>query len=240
MRSLMDRLMVRAAVTRTARTGPRSRGIVLSGADLRNLTWRPGQHVRVFFAAPSNLFAAVRSDGREYSIWNYDPAEGSIELRIFQHGHGGPGERWSVEARPGDLVALTRPEGHLVLSPDAPFHLMVGEDTASIAYGPMLHRVPGDVPVYGVIEVDEPTDRQPLPRADELTWVYRHGASAASSTRLVDAVRKLDLPGGPGAAYVAGEARTCQLVRDHLMRERGWSRRAVVTEAFWSPGRRGH
>jgi NADPH-dependent ferric siderophore reductase len=40
-------------------------------------------------------------------------------------------------------------------------------------------------------------------------------------------------------AYLAGEARTIQAVRRHLVEDRGWDRRAVVTHPFWTPGRRG-
>ncbi|GAA4203302.1 hypothetical protein GCM10022252_60750 [Streptosporangium oxazolinicum] len=49
----------------------------------------------------------------------------------------------------------------------------------------------------------------------------------------------LDLPGGEGAAYVAGEARTCQMVRDHLVRERNWPRTSIKVKPFWTPGKRG-
>ncbi len=49
----------------------------------------------------------------------------------------------------------------------------------------------------------------------------------------------LTLPGSDGAAYVAGEARTCRAVRDHLVRERGWDRRSIKVKPFWAPGKRG-
>jgi NADPH-dependent ferric siderophore reductase len=59
------------------------------------------------------------------------------------------------------------------------------------------------------------------------------------SPSLVAAVEGLDLPAEPGRAYVAGEARTVQAVRQHLVRERGWPRRSVLTKPFWTPGKRG-
>ncbi len=55
----------------------------------------------------------------------------------------------------------------------------------------------------------------------------------------VELVQDFDLPGGPGAAYVAGEARTCQMVRDHLVRERDWPRTSIKVKPFWAPGKRG-
>jgi hypothetical protein len=77
------------------------------------------------------------------------------------------------------------------------------------------------------------------PRGADLTWSYRGDRTAAGSATLVSAVRELPLPAEPGIAYVAGEARTCQAVRAHLIRERGWPRRSVIVKPFWAPGRRG-
>ncbi|MFI0373535.1 siderophore-interacting protein [Actinomadura sp. 1N219] len=93
--------------------------------------------------------------------------------------------------------------------------------------------------MHGVIEIARPEDRLPLPRGDELTWRHRGDASAAGSETLVDAVRGLELPAEPGVAYVAGEARTVQAVRAHLVGDRGWPRGSVLVKAFWTPGKRG-
>ncbi|MEU8661955.1 SIP domain-containing protein, partial [Actinoplanes philippinensis] len=43
----------------------------------------------------------------------------------------------------------------------------------------------------------------------------------------------------PGRAYLAGEARTIQMVRRHLVEDRHWPRRSVLTKPFWTPGRKG-
>jgi NADPH-dependent ferric siderophore reductase len=98
-------------------------------------------------------------------------------------------------------------------------------------------RALGDAEVRGVIEVDSPADQLPL--SGSLAWRFRDGAPAASSATLAAAVAELDLPPEPGAAYVAGEARTVQAVCQHLVSERGWPRRAVRSKPFWSPGKTG-
>ncbi|GAA4625840.1 hypothetical protein GCM10023196_031590 [Actinoallomurus vinaceus] len=228
-RALADRLFVRGTVEDVDQITRRMRRITVSASGL---TWTPGQQIRV---AADGLLTR-----RTYSIWDYDGA--SLELRVLEHGEG-PGTRWARTVRPGDDVVFGGPEGTFVTRP-SPYHLFVGEETASVAFGPMV-RALGDAPVYGVIEVDTHQDRievgaleNRLP-LDRLTWRYREGAPAASSATLVAAVRELDLPGEPGTAYVAGEARTVQAVRDHLVRDRGWPRRAVLTKPFWTPGKKG-
>jgi NADPH-dependent ferric siderophore reductase len=65
------------------------------------------------------------------------------------------------------------------------------------------------------------------------------GYFRTSGKCLAKALSELDLPSQPGIAYIAGEARSCQAIRDHLMRERGWSRRHIVVKPFWTPGKRG-
>jgi NADPH-dependent ferric siderophore reductase len=117
--------------------------------------------------------------------------------------------------------------------------VFAGEETAAVAFGAMLRALPAGARVFGAIEVAGEDDRLPLPRTAELSWCFRGGASAASSAGLVSAVRALDLPAGPGVAYLAGEARTCQAVRAHLVSERGWPRRSVLVKPFWAPGKRG-
>ena len=218
--------------------------------------WVPGQQVRVCVGnvgSPSSWLDGLR---RTYSVWSYDGE--LMTLCVLDHGDG-PGARWARAVRPGQEVLFGKPEGPLVVRP-APYHVFVGEETASVAFGPMMRALleaDHGADIRGVIEVGYPADRLPLPEgplpdgplpdgplprrplADRLTWRYRHGAPAASSQALLTAVTELDLPGEPGSAYVAGEARTVQMVAQHLVRDRGWPRRAIRTKPFWAPGRTG-
>lgn len=235
---LVDLLFVRGRVDEVRLIAPQARLVRLTGPALRELEWLPGQHVRVSVGdlREARTWLAPRDVLRTYSVWSYDGE--ALELCVLDHTDG-PGTRWSREVAPGDEVAFRPPDGRLVAAPDAPYHLFAGEDTASVAFGPMLAALPADARVYAAVEVASVRDRLPLPRDEDITWCYRGEAPAASSQTLVAAVRDLPLPAGPGTAYVAGEARTCQAVREHLVRERGWPRRSVIVKPFWTPGRRG-
>ena len=136
----------------------------------------------------------------------------------------------------GDPVTFGGPEGHFVLG-NGTYHVFAGEETAAVAFGAMLRALPSEAPVYGIVEVDEPGDRLPLPRA--LGWLYRDGQSAAASQSLLAAFARLPLPAEPGIAYLAGEARTIQLLRRHLVSNLGWPRQAIRMKPFWTPGKRG-
>jgi NADPH-dependent ferric siderophore reductase len=215
-------------VTAIDQIAKRMRHITITATELRGLSWKPGQQVR------------VRTDDghgprRTYSVYAY--AEDTIELCVLNHGEKGPGSKWGRKLKVGKAVNLSKPEGSFVLRKPAPYHLFVGEETASVPFAAMLRALPADARAFGVVEVASPEDQIPLP--DSITWAYRAGASAVSSQSLVDAVRKLELPDEPGIAYLAGEARTIQMVRKHLVNDRKWAKRNVVTKPFWAPGKRG-
>ena len=96
----------------------------------------------------------------------------------------------------------------------------------------MLAALPEEARVSGAVETESAADRLPLAHSDRLNWLTRGGTS------LPGAVQDL-APEPGGIAYVAGEARTVQHVRQVLVRELGWDRRSVLTKPFWAPGKRG-
>lgn len=215
---------------------PRFRRIRLAGPKLLNLSWAPGSHVRVRTAPMLSTLVKLkaRDSLRTYSVWDCDPARGWIDLVVFDHGTpGGVGPGWVAGLREGDYVAFLRDSRAISLRPSAAWHLFVGEETAAVAFASLLRAVPAESTVIGVQQAGSAEDFLTLPRP--LTRVVRDD----DPQQLVNTVAALEFPDGPGAACLAGEARAIQRVRAHLVRERGWNRRDVVTRPFWTPGRRG-
>ncbi|MEW1721469.1 siderophore-interacting protein [Streptomyces sp. NPDC093109] len=209
---------------------PTSKRMRLAGPKLTGLNWQPGDHIRVRIGSLLTL--------RTYSVWDADPDRGWIDLVLFDHGTPDSiGLQWAEAARPRQYVVFMRDARAIRLKPDARWHLFAGEETAAAGFGSLLRALPVDVPVFGVHQAATEADHIDLPRP--LTRIARHGAPAASSEQLVAAVAALDLPDTPGAAYLAGEARTIQMIRGHLVNDRGWNRRDIVTKPFWTPGKRG-
>jgi NADPH-dependent ferric siderophore reductase len=222
--NLIDRFLVRATIAEIEAITPRMRRIRVTGDALQGLPWLPGQHVRV-------RVDEVRL--RSYTIWDFEDGE-YLDLCVLDHPAAGPGARWSQNAHPGQPIAFTRPTGKLVRHETAPYHVFVGDETAAVAFGAILRALSAHARVHGVIEIEGPSDRLPLAGGAELRWVYRQGRG-----EIVDALRALDLPAYPGVAYIAGEARDCQVARRHLVADRAWPSRSVITKPFWTPGKRG-
>ena len=240
-RSPLARLFIRCTVAEVEPVTRSTRRVRLVADALRELAWTPGQQIRLHV---HDLFAlqtwlrGPKDALRTYSVWEHDPVAGAVELRLHDHGGDGPGVGWARRAVPGQAVTLTGPEGDFVLRP-APYYVFAGEETATVAIGAMVRALAPGLPVYGVLESETAGDELPIPARAGLRRVHRNGAPAAASPTLLAALRDLDLPDEPGAAYLAGEARTCQLLRDHLVRGLGWPRDAVKVKPFWAPGKRG-
>ncbi|MGQ4432891.1 MULTISPECIES: siderophore-interacting protein [unclassified Streptomyces] len=219
---VLDLVTLRATVTAAEQITARMRRLRIEGDALTGLDVRPGQQVRVLVTGLTL---------RTYSVWRHDPS-GAVELCVLDHSEGGPGARWGKSVGVGDQVRLRKPEGTFTLRPDATHHVFVGEETASVAFAAMLDALPEGARVSGCVETEAAEDRLPMAHSERLDWLTRGGTS------LPDAVRHL-APEPGGIAYVAGEARTVQQVRQVLVREVGWDRRSVLTKPFWAPGKRG-
>jgi NADPH-dependent ferric siderophore reductase len=232
-RRLLDRLLLPAHVHAVSLHAPRLRRITLAGPGLEGLTWLPGQHVRLQVSDAPGAVDWLVGTLRTYSVWDYHGK--TMDLIVYDHGDG-PGATWARTVTPGDELMLMKPQGDFTPADPAAYHLFAGEETAQVAYGPMIRALPAGARVFACLEVDTPDERLDLGRPDDVRWTYREGRADSS---LVDAVRALDLPPEPGVAYLAGEARTIQRIRRHLVEERNWPRRSVRTKPFWTPGRKG-
>ncbi|MEV5411218.1 siderophore-interacting protein [Thermopolyspora sp. NPDC052614] len=225
---LLERLLVQGTATAVEDIEGRWRRIRLEGVG--GLDWEPGQHVRVQVGELS--LRAARDMLRTYTVWDYDGD--ALELRVFEHGEG-PGARWARELEVGAQVMFRAPEGGFTVRQGAAGHVFVGEETASVAFGAMMRSLNGRA--RAIVEVSDPADR--LPIGGDVQWIDRGTESAYDSKRLVEAVAALEGLTPGTVVYLAGEAKTCQSVKRHLLHDRNWPRRDIVVKPFWTPGRRG-
>ncbi len=163
---------------------PRMRRIRLGGSALRGFDYRPGQDVMVWVPADEG-----RMLYRRYTIWRVHRETGVLDLDIFVHGKGGPGERWAQTVRPGDEVEVVGPRGKISLV-DAPWHLFVGDETYIPATFAMLEALPAGTVAWAFLEVAGPEEEQSLTASADvrLTWIHRGAASAGDPAGLVAAV----------------------------------------------------
>lgn len=229
-----------AVITNVENLSAHVRRICLRSPALRQRTIMPGQYIRVQINDPLSVYGILRPQEtlRTYTICKHEPETGSIELRIHLYEGNGIGLNWARHVKAGDQVTFWGPQGDFVVKP-ANYHVFIGEETATIGFSPIITALGKATPCYGVLESDTVESQPSIPSAHSFRRVQRHGASPVASQVLLNALDQLKLPDAPGAAYIAGEARTCQLVRKHLMHERNWPLTAISVKPFWATGKRG-
>ena len=172
---------------------------------------------------------------RSYTVRAYDPARRRLTLDFVVHGDEGLAGPWAAAAVPGETLQLTGPGGKYAPSPDAAWHVMVGDEAVIPAVAVSLERVPAGVPVHVILEVEGPEHEQPLssPGDLHLTWLHRSGAPGEGPELQLDAVRALTLPEGRGHAFIHGEASAVLMVRRHLVRDRGMTADELSATGYW-------
>ncbi|MCE8043409.1 siderophore-interacting protein [Halomonas daqingensis] len=227
-------------VTEVEDVTPSMRRIRIASEALGELSYIPGQYVRIEINDPLSLYGILRPAEtlRTYTIWHYSREDQYIDLCVHLYRGDGIGVEWAKRTSPGETVTFWGPQGDFVPQA-ADYHLFIGEETATVAFAAMIAAMPAEARLYGVLESANAGEELPLPDSGALLRVHRNGGSPVASTTLLVALAELDLPGQPGFAYIAGEARTCQLARHHLIEERGWPRDAIRTKPFWALGKRG-
>ncbi|MDT4905968.1 MAG: hypothetical protein QOH52_3984 [Pseudonocardiales bacterium] len=210
---------------------PRMRRITLRAESMRGIELRPAQDVELLLREPSG-----RRVKRRYTIRHARPDAGELDLDVLLHGSG-PGSHWGATARPGDEVEFQGPRGKLELRP-APWHLLVGDESALPAIAAISAALPVDEPALALIEVGDDSDHLPVDHAD-VHWLHRGTASAGGPDLLAAALEDLDLAGLaglPGRGYLMGESRAMVALRA-VLEGRGIAHDAIFVKGYWNVGR---
>ncbi|WP_432037567.1 siderophore-interacting protein [Streptomyces cucumeris] len=255
-----------ARVVRTRVLGPSMARITFGGACLKDFATggrdqrfklflpHPGQpapvvpteHGEGWFAAWRAMDPAVRGVMRSYTVRDQRHEPDEVDVDFALHEDGGPAARWAARAEAGDRVTLLGPTEadnagvDFRPPPGTDWILLTADETALPAVAGSLRWLPPGTPAKVWIEVQHAEDIQELPTAAdaEITWLVRDGARPGTPRHalLLDALRTAELPEGTPYAWIAGEAGTVREVRRHLVRERGFDRRAVTFTGYWRLG----
>jgi NADPH-dependent ferric siderophore reductase len=172
---------------------------------------------------------------RTYTVRDWDPERRRLTLDFVVHGDEGVAGPWAEAAQPGDILQLMGPGGAYTPSPDADWHLLVGDLAVVPAIAASLERIRAGVPVHVILEVPGPEDEVVLetPGDLHLTWLHGDGTGDA----LAEAVRDLEFPAGEVHAFIHGEAMVVREIRRHLVVDRGLPREALSASGYWKQDR---
>lgn len=189
--------------------------------------------------AQENLSPAEQPVTRTYTIRHVDMDAQELSIDFVVHGDEGLAGPWAARAVAGDRFTFRGPGGGYSPSPDAGWHLLLGDDSALPAVSAALEALPADARGLALIEVDTEADVQELtvPAGVELSWRFRQGVPAGESTALLDAVTAAEFPEGKVQAFVHGERGLVKALRDELIKRRGLDRKDLSISGYWAYGR---
>ena len=240
-----------AEVRRASRLTPQMIRLVLGGEGLRGFGAGPftDHYVKLQIPPPGagyeapfdleEVKATLPRDRwpkvRTYSVRDWDPDRLELTIDFVNHGSSGVAGPWAEAAQPGDRIQLIGPGGAYEPSPEADWHLMVGDACVIPAIAVALRRLRPGVPAHVIISVDEPAEEQPLETPGELhlTWIHRDSGVELETEPLLDAVGGLDFPAGRVHGFVHGEAGAVRSLRRHLVAERAIPLEDLSISGYW-------
>ncbi|MDT9693715.1 siderophore-interacting protein [Streptomyces sp. P9(2023)] len=240
---------------------PRTVRVTFGGESLADLTLAgPDQQVKLYFPRPGRsepVLPAPDRDGdlmrwyaayaaipeaerpwmRSYTIRVHDPGAATVDIDFYVHGgdggrsEHGPATRWARAARPGDTLGMFGPSAYFatpVTVGAADWSLLAADGCSLPALATVAEALPPGHRAVAFVQVADATEEQPLVTAGELTVHWLHGDASPA-----EAVRGAALPPGTPYAWLAGEAGAVRALRRHLVKERGYDRRAVHFTGYW-------
>lgn len=174
---------------------------------------------------------------RSYTIRSFDTTAGTVDIDFVVHGDQGVAGPWAQAAQPGDELELGGVGGGYRPAPDAPWHLLIGDESALPAIAAALEAIPAERQVYAFLEIADDAQRIDLAHPDSVTWVPREveGVSLPSGQGLAEQVLNFALPPEPGHVFLHGEANMVRVLRRHL-RAHGYPMSAMSISGYWRDG----
>lgn len=229
---------------------PKMRRISLGGPDLEGfVSAAPDDHVKLFFPMPDGRIVlpelgpngpsfpeAMRPQARDYTPRRYDPVAGRLDIDFVLHGDG-PASNWAANVAIGRQIGLGGPRGSFVIGA-FDYYLLVGDETALPAIGRRIEELPAGARVIALVEIADAGEEQLFATAAQLDLRYFHrdGAAPGTTQLLQQAVETLELPGGTGFHFVAGEAQMVRDLRALLVDRRGIDPDHLRASAYWHLG----
>ncbi|WP_416969197.1 siderophore-interacting protein [Streptomyces sp. 4F14] len=239
-----------ARVVRTERLTPHMQRVVLGGEGLAEFAAGTctDHYVKMLFAPEGVSYPEpfdlerIREElpreqwpvTRTYTVRHWDAEHRELTLDFVLHGDEGLAGPWAMRVQPGETVRFMGPGGAYTPSPDADWHLLVGDESALPAIAAALESLPAGAVAHAFVEIAGPEEEQKVDSDIEVTWLHRGDRPVGEL--LTEAVRALEWPEGQVHAFVHGEAHFVKELRQLLRVERGLAREDLSISGYWRLG----
>ncbi|MFW0784661.1 siderophore-interacting protein [Gordonia sp. CPCC 206044] len=184
---------------------------------------------------------------RTYTVRRIDTERREVLVDFVVHGDEGIAGPWAATVEPGTEVKFLGPGSGYRPNPEAPWHLIAGDEAGLPAIAAALEALPADAVAKVFVEVAGPDDELPLtaPAGAEIVWVRRGGAAgevgddkAGDNAPLIAAVRNAEWLDGEPHVFIHGEAQAVMHnLRAYVRKERGVGAKNASISGYWRRGR---
>lgn len=169
---------------------------------------------------------------RSYTVRRWDADKPEMVVDFVRH-DGGVAAAWAIQAQVGDVVYLSPANGWYAPPADATWQLLLADLTALPALGRIIEELPAGMRAIAVAEIAEEGDRQQLTSAGDVTYDWVVGGNGHGPSRMLEVLKELELPDGPGYIWFAGEAAESRAIRKYIRRELGWPTERFTIIGYW-------
>ncbi|HKU36107.1 MAG TPA: siderophore-interacting protein [Paenarthrobacter sp.] len=170
---------------------------------------------------------------RTYTVRSVDAAAGTVDIDFVVH-DGGLAASWAQRAQVGDVVGLNSPTGLYEPPGELQWQILLADATGLPAVARLLELTPPGIRTRVLIELEDPSHQQELNlgAGTEVAWI--HGGNGHSQSRLDEVLRSMELPGGVGYIWVAGEAKVLRSIRKYLRHEKKLTPESYKLIGYWT------
>jgi len=239
----------RVQVRNSQRLTPHMQRVVVTGEELADFqTPSPDDHIKLLFPNSQGEFIlptlgengiawpenAEPSPARDYTPRRFDAQNLELVLDFVLH-EPGIAASWALNAQPGDELVIGGPRGSRLLADDYDNYVLIGDETALPAIARRLEELPAGAYTEVLIEVPEASDCQTLSTSTHmsLTWLYRNGEEAASSTLLEKVLPNLPALEGDTFYWIACESTRARNMRLFLQEQKQVNKEWIHATGYW-------
>lgn len=177
---------------------------------------------------------------RSYSVRSHDTINGTVDIDFALHGRGGVAAQWAQDVEVGSTVIFKGVGGGYSPAPSAPWHLLVGDDSALPAIGAALERIGTSAPAV-VILVGASSQQLLGENSVRLLGSTRAGSddlAVVSDASEIAALMKRAYAQHAGTPHVFlhGEAGMVREARRVLLTELDLPKSALSASGYWRQG----
>ena len=225
-----------AEIVYKAPLSPSAFHIRLQGEKLKYDGFVPGYFLRLGVGMDDEA-SGIRDKVRSYTAWDYDAAQGTVDLAVATHSQG-VGSQWAERCQVGDTVFFTWHKCKLIVDDSADSYLMIG-DLSALAHLYKIHRhLPESKQVRGIFYSQHRTDLFKDLEGSEPFSLYEMPENPIEQLKKEINIA-LPAMSGRKMVYLAGDSRVCVALHQYFRKELKWDTRQIKTKPFWNPNKKG-